>query len=54
MSAKFDYNGHKLEILNVHDKPRFYVLQIDGRSSEAVLNASEMIDRVRRAKASFR
>ena len=54
MSAKFDFKGHKLEILNVQNKPGFYVVQIDGRSSKAVLNASEMINRVRQAKASFR
>ena len=54
MSAKFDFNGHKVDILNVHGKPGFYVVQIDGHSSEAVLNTSEMIDRVRRVKASFR
>ena len=53
MSAKFDFNGHKVEILNVTGKPGFYDVQIDGRSSEAVLNASEMINRVRQAKASL-
>ena len=49
MSAKFDYNGHTLEIINVQGKPGFYDIQVDGRSSKVVLSASEMIDRVRQA-----
>ena len=53
MSAKYDYNGHKLEILSVEGKPGFYNIRIDGCyvKSENDLSISAMTKRVRQEKA---
>jgi hypothetical protein len=53
MCAKIDFSGHRLEITNVHGKPGFYNIKVDGLSDGVTLDASQMTKCIRQLKEAY-